>query len=209
MTELAHVLSAECYAERYALTLRLMLSNIRRKAGMVTTMPGTPRLSGMVGGTLPNYPSGLTNAVGELDGGLQSLLSLPQPSGLGDVGNAGSGEGVNVADWGMDGLEGFAWPNEFSPSNLPVWLQDGVSLDLGHPRCCDFRCIDGLTTEFYRSRPTSGWVRLAVPAPRACQHVSTGWRWRGTAVRPTGQRGRGRRSLVNGVHVRICLSQSM
>jgi hypothetical protein len=30
--------------------------------------------------------------------------------------------------------DGFAWPNEFSPSNLPVWLQDGNFTDLGLPQ---------------------------------------------------------------------------
>ena len=122
MAELAHLLSAECFAERYALTLRLMLSNFRRKTGVLSTMPGTPKLSmsGGMGDTLPNNPAGATGAVGELDGGLQSLLSLPQMGDFGDT--------SGMADWGMEGMEGFSWPTEFSPSNLPVWLQDGVSL---------------------------------------------------------------------------------
>ena len=54
----------------------------------------------------------------DIDGGLQSLLSLPQ-MGNGDYNDTG-------IDWGL-GLDGFAPPDEFSPSNLPVWLQDGVS----------------------------------------------------------------------------------
>lgn len=93
-------------------------------------MPGTPRMTAInqqgqgQGGddTLSGFPT-------DLDGGLQSLLSLPQ---MGDGGASGL-EGM--ADWGAAPLnDGFAWPNEFSPSNLPVWLQDGNFTDLGLPQ---------------------------------------------------------------------------
>jgi hypothetical protein len=118
------MLSAECFAERYALTLRLMLANFRRKTGAMSTMPGTPRMTSYQNQNddmLANFPN-------ELDGGLQSLLSLPQ---------AASGENgfEGMGDWGTLPLDdGFAWPNEFSPSNLPVWLQDGNFTDLGLPQ---------------------------------------------------------------------------
>lgn len=105
VAELAHVLSAECFAERYALTLRLMLSNFRRKTGAVSTVPGTPRAAAPQQGT-----EGRTDFAGDLD----NLLSLPQ---MGLEGLEGMGE--------VD--SGFEWPTEFSPSNLPVWLQDNVS----------------------------------------------------------------------------------
>lgn len=98
-----------------------MLSNFRKKTGVLSTMPGTPRYSGSAGAgdTLPVQPTGTNNgALGELDGGLQSLLSLPQMD---------FGDTTGMADWGMEGMENFSWPTEFSPSNLPVWLQDGVS----------------------------------------------------------------------------------
>lgn len=121
VSEVAHLLSAECFAERYALTLKLMLSNLRRKAGAVSTMPGTPRPGAATVGTFTGgthsagLPQGEANpelSAAELDQGLQSLL-LPA---------------MEVEDWPMlDGSDGFAWPNEFSPSNLPTWLQDNVS----------------------------------------------------------------------------------
>lgn len=121
VSEVAHVLSAECFAERYALTLRLMLSNFRRKTGAMSTVPGTPRLMGNLG------EDNLSAFQTDLDGGLQSLLSLPQ------MGEGGGFEGM--ADWGTAPLnDGFAWPTEFSPSNLPVWLQDGNFTDLGLPQ---------------------------------------------------------------------------
>ncbi|WVW80458.1 hypothetical protein I302_102440 [Kwoniella bestiolae CBS 10118] len=144
VSQLAHLLSAECFAERYALTLRLMLSNFRRKTGAMSTMPGTPRLSisagqNHQGQTLPYHPSNNNNnhlnAIGDLDGGLQSLLSLPSFDGL-DTTNNGNNEmfgGVTDQMWDMTGLEGFNWPTEFSPSALPVWLQDGNVTDLGLP----------------------------------------------------------------------------
>lgn len=122
VSEVVHVLSAECYAERYALTLKLMLANFRRKTGAVSTVPGTPRGVSSMSGTLPDNPANGSEAMGEFEGGLQSLLSLPN---MGE----GLGEGVDSEAWPLfgDSIDGFAWPNEFSPSNLPTWLQDNVS----------------------------------------------------------------------------------
>jgi hypothetical protein len=99
-----------------------MLANFRRKTGAMSTMPGTPRMSGNTNvDMLATFPN-------DLDGGLQSLLSLPQ-NGAGEGGFEGLG------DWGTVPLnDGFAWPTEFSPSNLPVWLQDGNFTDLGLPQ---------------------------------------------------------------------------
>ncbi|WWC96649.1 hypothetical protein V866_003521 [Kwoniella sp. B9012] len=143
VSQLAHLLSAECFAERYALTLRLMLSNFRRKTGAMSTVPGTPRLSVSAGHnhqgqTLPSQPTPNNNlsVIGDLDGGLQSLLSLPSFDGLDNSTNGNGGEmfgGVTDQMWDMTGLEGFNWPTEFSPSALPVWLQDGNVNDLGLP----------------------------------------------------------------------------
>jgi hypothetical protein len=112
VSEVVHLLTTECYAERYALTLKLMLANFRRKTGAVSTVPGTPR-GGNAGG-LPEKPNG-----DELQDGLQSLLTMP----------------MNEGDYPLfgDGIDGFAWPTEFSPSNLPTWLQDNSFTDLGLP----------------------------------------------------------------------------
>ncbi|KAK8865608.1 hypothetical protein IAR55_000752 [Kwoniella newhampshirensis] len=138
VSQLAHLLSAECFAERYALTLRLMLSNFRRKTGAMSTVPGTPRLSASAGHghVLPMTP-GVTSGgpIGDLDGGLQSLLALPQMDGM-DSGAGMNGDGADGGAqglWDMMGLDGFDWPTEFSPSALPVWLQDNNFTDLGLP----------------------------------------------------------------------------
>lgn len=87
-------------------------------------MPGTPRLGAVGDDIMHGDGGGLGNGDafnGDLEGGLQSLLSLPQMD---------FGENNVAGDWGMEGMEGFSWPTEFSPSNLPVWLQDGVSKPL-------------------------------------------------------------------------------
>jgi len=99
-----------------------MLANFRRKTGALSTVPGTPRLMSSHGiDTLPMQPGLGNGVVSDLDGGLQSLLSLPQMGDSFEIGVNGS--------WNTGGeqIEGFAWPDEFNPSNLPVWLQDGVS----------------------------------------------------------------------------------
>ncbi len=132
VNELAHVLSSECFAERYALTLRLMLANFRRKTAHCLRCPGRraswarASLSARRGGGVS--ASGLQDqslgfgddGVGstDLDGGLASLLTFP---------SLGGADGMDAWAFNQGGLDGFAWPTEFSPSNLPTWLQDGVS----------------------------------------------------------------------------------
>ena len=135
VSEVAHMLSNECFAERYALTLRLMLAGLRRKTGALSTVPGTPHGQTQAGVTLPTTASNtsggavmISDAVGQLSGGLDSLLSLPQMGEAFDTLEAqaqaqGQGDGM----FGGGDLMDFSWPTEFSPSNLPVWLQDGVS----------------------------------------------------------------------------------
>jgi hypothetical protein len=121
VAELAHLLS-ECSAERYALTLRLMLRSFRRKMGESTHAPGTPRNG-------PANPmsfggNGLAPMTSLHPAGMQSLLS----NGMGEGENA-DGNFMNAAElsaW-MDDLGPFNWPEDgFSPSNLPAWIMDSV-----------------------------------------------------------------------------------
>lgn len=153
VSEVAHVLSAECYAERYALTLKLMLASLRRKTGATSTVPGTPR-----GGNTFTEPASASvannnddNADASLDGGLQSLLGLPAAE------EAFQTNGTNET-WPLfsDIGDGFAWPTEFSPSNLPSWIQDNVSITT-------FSNAD--RSEHCRSWPTRRRIRLTVLAP--------------------------------------------
>ncbi|KAE8540247.1 hypothetical protein D1P53_004187 [Cryptococcus gattii VGV] len=153
VSELAHCLSAECFAERYALTLRLMLSNFRRATGALSTIPGTPRMAvstaaGAVHGLsgLSMTPLNVNGQMNDVEGSFQNFLSLPQMENHSmDVGGEGdnvdpgvgaTGFGGTEGDgsiWDMMGLEGFDWPTELSPSSMPVWLREGNATDLGLP----------------------------------------------------------------------------
>lgn len=109
VSDLANLMS-ECAAERYALTLRLMLRSFRRKMGETTMAPGTPRMMAnghMAGSSVDGMIAGHR--------GLESLLSM---------------EGDGEMDFSiLDDLGPFNWPeNGFSPSNLPQWITEGVRL---------------------------------------------------------------------------------
>lgn len=84
----------------YALTLRIMLANLRRKVGLSVAPPPVPP-------TMP-LPMGAEHV-------------LVPPSYIDPT--------VVPAPMTMEEL-GFAWPSErgiFSPSAIPTWLQEGVS----------------------------------------------------------------------------------
>lgn len=107
--QLANLLS-EVAAERYALTLRVMLTHLRRKIGMTTPAlqpgdaPGQIDMSGVAGAGVYDGAAGL------------------------------AGMGANVLD-----EMAFVWPADsmFSPTNIPLWLQEAVSYDLD----CIYRAI--------------------------------------------------------------------
>ncbi|KAJ9127764.1 hypothetical protein QFC24_000047 [Naganishia onofrii] len=128
VAELAHLLS-ECSAERYALTLRLMLRSFRRKMGENTHAPGTPRNG-------PANPmsfggNGLAPMTSIHPVGMQSLLS--NGMGEGDNGDSNFMNAAELSAW-MDDLGPFNWPEDgFSPSNLPAWIMDSNVTDLGLP----------------------------------------------------------------------------
>jgi hypothetical protein len=107
VSDLANLMS-ECAAERYALTLRLMLRSFRRKMGETTMAPGTPR-------TMANGQLAGPSVDGMIPGhrGLESLLSM---------------DGDATVDFSiLDDLGPFNWPEDgFSPSNLPQWITEGV-----------------------------------------------------------------------------------
>ncbi|CAE6513599.1 unnamed protein product [Rhizoctonia solani] len=103
--QLANLLS-EVAAERYALTLRVMLTNLRRKIGMTT-----PALQ---------------------PGDALDVSAVTAASGVGFDHNPGSATGLT----GMGILDdmAFSWPADsmFSPSNIPLWLQEAVSVSSLH-----------------------------------------------------------------------------
>ncbi|THH20434.1 hypothetical protein EUX98_g8589 [Antrodiella citrinella] len=103
--QLAQLLS-DVAAERYALTLRIMLANLRRKMGF-----GTP------GGATP------------ITGGGENAMMPPPPPFL-DPNLVNAGPSVQQQPLTLEEL-GMPWPSDrgagiFSPSAIPLWLQEQV-----------------------------------------------------------------------------------
>jgi len=119
----------------YALTLRIMLANLRRKVGMIaglsapmTNMPPSTMADGIVG---------------------------PAPGSYVDA------AGVS-APFTMEEL-GFAWPSDratFSPSAIPLWLQEKSLTDLGLP-------VNGSDGIFMNVNGVNGWSGEFAPMPGA------------------------------------------
>ncbi|KAG1890163.1 hypothetical protein F4604DRAFT_1709031 [Suillus subluteus] len=131
--QLAQLLS-DVAAERYALTLRIMLANLRRKVGMITGL-NTPMT------TMP--PPNLNDGIVAHGSG-----SYVDPSG--------------PAPFTMEEL-GLAWPNEratFSPSAIPMWLQEKNLTDLGLP-------VNGSDGIFMDVNGMHGWSGDFAPMPGA------------------------------------------
>ena len=99
--QLAQLLS-DVAAERYALTLRIMLANLRRKIGM--------------------HPNPMA-------GGSDLMQAAPPPPFL-DPNLVNAGPAVAPQPLTLEEL-GMPWPTDrgagiFSPSNIPLWLQEQV-----------------------------------------------------------------------------------
>ncbi|KAJ7462308.1 hypothetical protein B0H11DRAFT_2311715 [Mycena galericulata] len=131
--QLAQLLS-DVAAERYALTLRIMLANLRRKVGLgsgintpVPTMPPPPLLAD---GRLIVSPTFIDP-------------TMPPPFTMEEL--------------------GFQWPSDrgiFSPSAIPVWLQEQSLTDLGLP-------VNGSDGIFLQMTGTNGWTGDFAPMPEA------------------------------------------
>ncbi|KAJ7783181.1 hypothetical protein B0H16DRAFT_1495738 [Mycena metata] len=119
---------------RYALTLRIMLANLRRKVGLgsgintpVPTMPPPPLLAD---GRLVVSPSFIDP-------------TMPPPFTMEEL--------------------GFQWPSDrgiFSPSAIPVWLQEQSLTDLGLP-------VNGSDGIFLQMTGANGWTGDFAPMPEA------------------------------------------
>jgi len=106
--QLAQLLS-EVAAERYALTIRLMLANLRRKIGMQSVQP-TPPITSPAEPLLPPYGDGQPQPQ-------QHQQHAPPPP-----------TSFSLEEFG------FSWPDgTFSPTNIPTWLQEANLSDLGMP----------------------------------------------------------------------------
>ncbi|KAK7692589.1 hypothetical protein QCA50_004219 [Cerrena zonata] len=128
--QLASLLS-EVAAERYALTLRLMLANLRRKVGMSS------------GGVTPMSGDMMSAAPPFLDPSLVTVPPVPPPFTMEEL--------------------GVPWPHSqaiFSPSSIPVWLQDQNLTDLGLP-------VNGSDGIFLQMSNSNGWSGDFPPMPEA------------------------------------------
>ncbi|THH21337.1 hypothetical protein EW146_g187 [Bondarzewia mesenterica] len=131
--QLAQLLS-DVAAERYALTLRIMLANLRRKMGLPTAGPATPVPS-------MGHP------------GTETMV-LPPPTFVDPVGIQ--------PPFTIEEL-GFPWPAHganFSPSDIPLWLQEQSLTDLGLP-------VNGSDGIFMNLNRSSGWPGEFAPMPEA------------------------------------------
>jgi hypothetical protein len=148
--QLAQLLS-EVAAERYGLTLRLMLANLRRKLGLGTTAPTpAPGHLGLSNETVGNNNGSVT------PGALMSANTAPtNPNGGG--GDSMFGDALNLS---MEEF-GFTWPAEagvFHQNAIPPWLQEASFNDLGLP-------INGNDGIFLNA---PGWnVDIGGPIPEA------------------------------------------
>ncbi|KAK2463284.1 hypothetical protein APHAL10511_004939 [Amanita phalloides] len=130
--QLAQLLS-DVAAERYALTLRIMLANLRRKMGIanapnlpIPVVPPTSFAESMI--VPPTYAD----------------PTMPPPFTMEEL--------------------GFLWPSDnrgiFSPSAIPVWLQEQSLKDLGLP-------VNGSDGAFLQMNGTNGWTAEFSPMPEA------------------------------------------
>ena len=98
---LQQVFAHSTIMNRYALALRILLANLRRKLGMSAVAPAPQ--------TTMSLPAGAENVL--VPPSYVDPTSMPAPMTMEEL--------------------GFAWPSErgiFSPSAIPTWLQEGVSI---------------------------------------------------------------------------------
>ena len=152
--QLAQLLS-DVAAERYAITLRVMLANLRRKIGLVpnNNVHGAQPAPNVTGG--PSLPG---SAAGELTP--ENLLVATGPFQTATPGTAG--QAPVTGPFTVEEL-GFNWPagwGSISPSNLPVWIQEQSFTDLGLP-------ANGSDSVFLQLGNPNGWSGAFPQMPEA------------------------------------------
>ncbi|KAG6837718.1 hypothetical protein H0H93_003520 [Arthromyces matolae] len=138
--QLAQLLS-DVAAERYALTLRIMLANLRRKLterdrqqGIITPVPMP---------TMPSMPPPQFAQEMIVSPTFNFDPNLPAPITMEEL--------------------GFVWPGDrgfFSPSAIPQWLQEKSLDDLGLP-------VNGSDGIFLQLNGSNGWTGEFNPMPEA------------------------------------------
>ncbi|KAJ7287530.1 hypothetical protein C8J57DRAFT_1495956 [Mycena rebaudengoi] len=135
--QLAQLLS-DVAAERYALTLRIMLANLRRKVGLgsgiSTPVPSMPPPPLLADGRLIVSPSFIDP-------------TMPPPFTMEEL--------------------GFQWPSDrgiFNPSTIPVWLQEQLSCRVSRISVFPVNGSDGI---FLQMAGANGWTGDFAPMPEA------------------------------------------
>ncbi|KAI0769452.1 hypothetical protein BD413DRAFT_85089 [Trametes elegans] len=141
--QLAQVLS-DVAAERYALTLRIMLANLRRKVGLTPAgLPPAPPQHQQQPGPGAGMPDAMmAPPQGPPPPFIDPSIAPPPPFTVEEVG---------------------AWANDqrmFNPQTIPLWLQEQSLTDLGLPQ----NGSDGI---FLNMGNTNGWTGDFPPMPEA------------------------------------------
>lgn len=135
--QLAQLLS-DVAAERYALTLRIMLANLRRKVGLTATGVLPPQNAQM-----PTTGGGPSDVPGQLMPG-----GGPGPAAFNiDPSIAGPPPPFTVEELGP-------WAHDqrmFNPQAIPLWLQEQSLTDLGLP-------VNGSDGIFLQMGNQNGWM---------------------------------------------------
>ncbi|KAI0305541.1 hypothetical protein B0F90DRAFT_1808783 [Multifurca ochricompacta] len=136
--QLAQLLS-EVAAERYALTLRVMLANLRRKMGLVHG--GGPGDTMVLGGQPQGQPFGDPHQP-------QQIIPAQQPPPL------------TMEELGLHFPQGAPAPPALHPADIPIWLQEQSLTDLGLP-------VNGSDGIFMNLSRGTGWPGEFAPMPEA------------------------------------------
>ncbi|KAN0129203.1 hypothetical protein V8E53_012902 [Lactarius tabidus] len=138
--QLAQLLS-DVAAERYALTLRVMLANLRRKVGLAH--PGGPGDAMVLGGQPQGQPFADPHAPP------QQLVAPQQPP-----------PPITMEELGLHFPQGAPAPPALQAADIPVWLQEQSLTDLGLP-------VNGSEGIFMNLSRGTGWPGEFAAMPEA------------------------------------------
>jgi len=124
--------------DRYALTLRVMLANLRRKMGLAH--PGGPGDAMVIGGQPQGQPFADPHA--------QMAPAQQQPAP------------ITMEELGLHFPQGAPAPPPLHPADIPVWLQEQSLTDLGLP-------VNGSDGIFMNLSRGTGWPGEFAPMPEA------------------------------------------
>jgi hypothetical protein len=147
--QLAQLLS-DVAAERYALTLRIMLANLRRRMG-----PENHSVMGpIVGKPMPSSFADMLVSPSFVD---PTASGSQQPFTMEELGFIFPDLGAPSSDGTMQAAKA---SNVVSPDAIPVWLQERSIADLGLP-------VNGSDGIFLQMGATNGWAGDFAPMPEA------------------------------------------